>query len=125
MFRELRIDRVVFEEIVNAVVDLPLQRRGRRSFIFSNDESVVFSRIRRAAFFKNCLRAPTRQTLDFDNKVNPNVADGLGPCGGLMHRLLQGSRLVICDLKKALYNNPGRSAVMISKVSVLNGRENN
>ena len=78
MFRELRIDRVVFEEIVNAVVDLPLQRRGRRSFIFSHDERAVFSRVRRTAFFKNCLRSPSHQTLDSDNKVNPKVADGLG-----------------------------------------------
>ena len=38
MFRELRINRVVFEEIVNTVADLPLQRRGRRAFIFSHEE---------------------------------------------------------------------------------------
>ena len=42
MFRELRIIRVVFEEIVNAVADLPLQRRGRRAFIFSHEERVLF-----------------------------------------------------------------------------------
>ena len=42
MFRELRISRVVFEEIANAVADLPLQRRGRRGFIFSHKERVLF-----------------------------------------------------------------------------------
>ena len=42
MFRELRISSVVFEEIVNAVADLPLQRRGRRSFIFTHQERVLF-----------------------------------------------------------------------------------
>ena len=44
MFRELRISSVVFEEIVNAVADLPLQRRGRRSFIFTHQERVLFFR---------------------------------------------------------------------------------
>ena len=43
MFRELRISGVVFEAIVNAVADLPLQRRGRRSFIFTHQEHVLFS----------------------------------------------------------------------------------
>ena len=42
MFRELRISSVVFEEIVNAVADLPLQRRGRRAFIFTHRERVLF-----------------------------------------------------------------------------------
>ena len=42
MFRELRISGVVFDEIVNAVADLPLQRRGLRSFIFTYQERVLF-----------------------------------------------------------------------------------
>ena len=42
MHRELRIDRNAFEDIVNAVADLPLQRRGRRAFVFSHRERVLF-----------------------------------------------------------------------------------
>ena len=42
MFRELRIDRNTFEDLVNAVADLPLQRRGRRAFVFSHRERVLF-----------------------------------------------------------------------------------
>ena len=36
MLRELLIDRNAFEDLVNAVVDLPLQRRGRRAFVFTH-----------------------------------------------------------------------------------------
>ena len=42
MLRELRIDRNAFEDIVNAVADLPLHRRGRRAFVFSHRERVLF-----------------------------------------------------------------------------------
>ena len=42
MFNELRIDRHVFEDVVNAVADIPLQRRGRRPFIFSHRERILF-----------------------------------------------------------------------------------
>ena len=42
MHRELRIDRNAFEDIVNAVADLPLHRRGRRAFVFSHRERVLF-----------------------------------------------------------------------------------
>ena len=42
MLRELRIDRNAFEDLVNAVADLPLQRRGRRAFVFSHRERVLF-----------------------------------------------------------------------------------
>ena len=40
--RELHIDRHVFEDVVNAVADIPLQRRGRRPFIFSHRERILF-----------------------------------------------------------------------------------
>ena len=42
MLRELRIDRNAFEDLVNAVADLPLQRRGRRAFVFTHRERVLF-----------------------------------------------------------------------------------
>ena len=42
MLRELHIDRNAFEDLVNAVADLPLQRRGRRPFVFSHKERVLF-----------------------------------------------------------------------------------
>ena len=62
MFRELRISSVVFEEIVNAVADLPLQRRGRRAFIFSHRERVLFLHVFLPWFLDVSL--PTSNTLN-------------------------------------------------------------
>ena len=45
MLRELRLDRNTIEDLVNAVADLPLQRRGRRAFVFSRGELVVSSHV--------------------------------------------------------------------------------
>ena len=42
MLQELRIDRNAFEDLVNTVADLPLQRRWRRAFGFSHRERVLF-----------------------------------------------------------------------------------
>ena len=42
MLRELLVDRNAFEDLVNAVADIPLQRRGRRAFVFSHRERVLF-----------------------------------------------------------------------------------
>ena len=42
LFTDLRIDRGVFNVILNAIEDLPLQTRGRRSFIHSHREQLLF-----------------------------------------------------------------------------------
>ena len=42
ILHELHVDRNAFEDIVNAVADLPIQRRGRRAFVFSHRERVLF-----------------------------------------------------------------------------------
>ena len=38
----MHVDTNAFEDLVNAVADLPLQRRGRRPFVFSHKERVLF-----------------------------------------------------------------------------------
>ena len=40
-FVDLRIDRAIFNVILNAIEDLPLQTRGRRSFIHSHREQLL------------------------------------------------------------------------------------
>ena len=42
LFTDLRIDRGVFNVLLNAIEDLPLQTRGRRSFIHSHREQLLF-----------------------------------------------------------------------------------
>ena len=42
-FRDLRIDRNAFEDIVNTVADIPVQRRDRRAFVFSHENAFSFS----------------------------------------------------------------------------------
>ena len=42
LFNELRIDRNSFDVLVNAVSDMPLQRRGRRAFVFAHRERILF-----------------------------------------------------------------------------------
>ena len=42
MLRELRIDTNAFEDLVSSVADIPLQRRGRRTFVFLRKERVLF-----------------------------------------------------------------------------------
>ena len=42
LFVDLRIDRGVFNVLLNAIEDLPLQTRGRRSFIHSHREQLLF-----------------------------------------------------------------------------------
>ena len=42
LFVDLRIDRAVFNVLLNAIEDLPLQTRGRRSFIHSHREQLLF-----------------------------------------------------------------------------------
>ena len=44
MLRELRVERNAFEDLVNAVADLPLQRSGRRAFVFARGERLLFLR---------------------------------------------------------------------------------
>ena len=42
LFADLRIDRRVFDVLLDAVCDLPLQTRGRRSFVHSHREQLLF-----------------------------------------------------------------------------------
>ena len=42
LFADLRVDRRVFAVLLDAVADLPLQTRGRRSFVHSHREQLLF-----------------------------------------------------------------------------------
>ena len=48
LFVDLRIDRAVFNVLLNAIEDLPLQTRGRRSFVHSHREQVLFLHVHMA-----------------------------------------------------------------------------
>ena len=42
MFTDLRMNKRVFRLVVSAVDDIELARRGRRAFVFSHEERVLF-----------------------------------------------------------------------------------
>ena len=42
LFTDLRMNKRVFRLVVSAVDDIPLARRGRREFVFSHQERVIF-----------------------------------------------------------------------------------
>ena len=42
MFTDLRMNKRVFRLVVSAVDDIALARRGRRAFVFSHEERVLF-----------------------------------------------------------------------------------
>ena len=42
MFTDLRMNKRVFRLVVSAVDDIGLSRRGRRAFVFSHEERVLF-----------------------------------------------------------------------------------
>ena len=60
LFVDLRIDRGVFNVLLNAIEDLPLQTRGRRSFIHSHREQLLFLHVY-MAFGTNVLSLPAVQ----------------------------------------------------------------
>ena len=69
MLRELRVDRNAFEDLVNAVADLPLQRSGRRAFVFARGERLLFLRTS-LTFRQNVARMLLLPRIKSPSEVN-------------------------------------------------------